>query len=124
MTVKMTGNPQSNQICNSDWLDDTDHENVFAVQDVHWDSYGVDHLEKSIAAKKRTVIKGVYPPRLKGISAVKENRPVNPDTGRPIRFGKEKMILVQEKAKELFGKSRNPLEQMLVNSNVPRYDLS
>ena len=109
---------------NSDWLDDTDREDVFAVQDVHWDSYGVDRPEKSIAAKKRTVMEGVYPPRLKDISAAKENRPANPETGRPIRVGKEKVIPVQEKSKEPFGKSRNPLEQMPVDSNVPRYDPS
>lgn len=61
-------------------------EEVFVVRDLTNQSYEVERPEKQITARKRQVLDGVYPPRLK--EGGKENRPANPETGRAIRPGK------------------------------------
>jgi len=70
-----------------DWLDETDREDVFAIRNIDW-TFAADRPERSIAARKREVLDGVYPPRLKNLAPGKENRVVNGDTGRPVRTGK------------------------------------
>jgi hypothetical protein len=52
---------------------ESDYEDVFAIHDVGWKSYVADRPEKKIAAKQKMVMDGVYPPRLKDLSARKEN---------------------------------------------------
>jgi hypothetical protein len=56
-----------------DWY--SDHEDVFAIHDVISQTYGVEHPEKSIVTRKKMVLDGVYPPRIKDILPGKENRP-------------------------------------------------
>jgi hypothetical protein len=64
--------------------DRSDVEDVFAIRDVGWETFVADRPEKKIAARQKMVMDGVYPPRLKDISKGKENRPADPETGRPI----------------------------------------
>ena len=71
-----------------DWEEDFGGEDMFAVHDIGWQSFAAERPEKMIAAKKRMVMEGVYPPRLKGLPVGKENHPADPGTGQLVRTGK------------------------------------
>lgn len=61
---------------------DDESGGVFAVRDF---SFATDRPEKQIAAKRKQVLEGVYPPRLRDVVG-KENQPVvNKETGCPVR---------------------------------------
>jgi hypothetical protein len=52
---------------------ESDNEEIFAIHDIGWKSYIADRPENKIAARQKMVMNGVYPPRLKDLSARKEN---------------------------------------------------
>ena len=106
-----------------EWSNYSDHEDVFAVHDVGWKSYAAERPEKKIAAKQKMILDGVYPPRLKDLAKGKENRPANPETGRPVRPGKAqgpKPTAIIEPAM----KPKKPAEPTPVEVHKPRYDAS
>jgi len=70
--------------------EESDQEDVFAIHDIGWKAMVADRPEKKIAARQKMVMDGVYPPKLKDLVKGKENRPVDAETGRPIRPGKTK----------------------------------
>jgi hypothetical protein len=115
----------SNEVIGNDRYYDqemeSDVEDVFAVRDVGWETFVADRPEKKIAARQKMVMDGVYPPRLKDISKGKENRPADPETGRPIRSGKAQGTRPAV-IKEPMVKPRNVVEPMEVDSHEPRYD--
>ena len=97
-------------------------EEVFVVRDLTNQSYEVERPEKQITARKRQVLDGVYPPRLK--EGGKENRPANPETGRAIRPGKSTTAppaRAMDKGKER-ARPRKAQEQSPVDVHAPRYD--
>jgi len=100
-----------------------DFEDVFAVRDLGRSVFEVERPEKQITARKRQVLEGVYPPRLKDLG--KENRPAtNPETGRPIRAGKPQTsqpTRPAEIAREK-GKPRKIGEPVPLEVHKPRYD--
>jgi hypothetical protein len=113
-----------------EWSDEYDEEDlyghnegVFAIRDLTNDSYEVERPEKQITARKKQVLDGVYPPRLKDVG--KENRPaINPETGRAIRPGKpstSQPAKTVEKGKER-ATPRKPLEPIPVEVHAPRFD--
>jgi hypothetical protein len=110
----------------SDVYYDSDYEDVFAIRDVGWRSYAADRPEKKIAARQKMVMDGVYPPRLKDLSAGKENRPADPETGRPIRPGKGQAPKPRPPPviKEILSKPKNPPETIPVEVHKPRFDAS
>jgi hypothetical protein len=103
---------------NQELFMDSGHEDVFAIHDVGWRSHFADRPEKKIAAKQKMVLDGVYPPRMKDLGKGKENRPANPDTGRPIRPGKS------QAPKPPVSKPRKVSDPVPVDDHKPRYDAS
>jgi hypothetical protein len=64
-----------------EWRDD-----VFVIRDIENAGYGVERPEKQITAKRKQVLEGVYPPRLRDLKSNKENREAHvPETGRQAR---------------------------------------
>ena len=105
-----------------DWLDETDREDVFAIRNIDW-TFAADRPERSIAARKREVLDGVYPPRLKNLAPGKENRVVNGDTGRPVRTGKG-AVLRPNKGKDPVPVAKRANEIVPVEVERPRFDAS
>jgi len=115
-----------------EWSEDEDEDNewngemedVFAVRDVTNQIYEVERPEKQITARRRQVLDGVYPPRLKDMG--KENRPaMNPETGRVLRPGKtsaNQPSQAAEKGKEKARQPRKQMEPISVDVHAPRYD--
>ena len=99
-------------------------EDVFAIQEAGWRSWFADRPEKKIAAKKRMVIEGVYPPRLKELVGGKENRPADPQTGRPVRTGKAQQSGRVTKPVEHVETPRKVQEPTPIDVDEPRYDAS
>jgi len=109
-------------VINQGYDDEDRNEDVFAVRDANWRTYVAERPEKQIAAKKRMVMDGVYPPRLKDLAGGKENRPVNEETGRPVRPGKAQPAR-SEGVREIEQKSKK-VEPVPVEVHQPRYDPS
>jgi hypothetical protein len=103
--------------------DDEDrNEDVFAVRDANWGTYVAERPKKQIAAKKRMVMDGVYPPRLKDLAGGKENQPVNEETGRPVQPGKAQPAR-SEGVREIEQKLKK-VEPVPVEVHPLRYDPS
>jgi hypothetical protein len=103
--------------------EDSDAEDVFAIYNVGWKSFAADRPEKKIAARQKMVMDGVYPPRLKDLAKGKENRPADPETGRPVRPGK-KQAPKPTPPKEPVKKPKKSPEPIPVEVHKPRYDAS
>src|SRR6202790_4034349 len=107
-----------------DWY--SDHEDVFAIRDINSQTYGVERPEKSIATRKKMVLDGVYPPRIKDILPGKENRPTDSNTGRPIRPGKQQVAKpsTSSNVPVEVSKPKKAPEPIPVEVHAPRYDAS
>jgi hypothetical protein len=72
------------------------------------------------------VMNEVYPPRLKHLSARKENRPTDPKTGHPIRPGKVQLPRPRSLPvnKKITPKPNNPPEPISVEVHKPQFDAS
>jgi len=107
-------------------LEDEDNwdvmEDVFAIRDIGNDAYAAERPEKQIAARKKQILEGVYPPRLKDLNQGKENRPpVNPDTGRTIR-GTRNQPPAAETTRNVPRRVQKPAEPIPIEIDVPRFD--
>ena len=100
--------------------EDSGREDVFAIRDVGIKSYVAERPEKQITARKRMVLDGVYPPRMKDLAGGKENRPADPETGRPIRTGKA-LPSRTTKVKEVVARTNKGAAPAAVEDE-PRYD--
>src|ERR1700733_2834092 len=103
--------------------EDSDQEDVFAIREVGWKSMVADRPEKKIAARQKMVMDGVYPPKLKDLAKGKENRPVDAETGRPIRPGKNQAPKASN-SKEPVQKQKKTPEPVPMEIHKPRYDAS
>ena len=106
---------------------ESDRENeedfVYAIRGDKVETFEVERPAKQIATKRRMVIDGVYPPRVKDLKKDKENIPQaakNPDTGRPIRGNKNKPNGVGV-PKDIRVKPHTK-EPIPVDIHEPRYD--
>lgn len=83
------GESDSTDEDDEEWRGDI-REAVFAVREQPGSTFSVERPEKQIAAKRKQVLDGVYPPRLKDLRAPRDARPnINTETGRPIRSTRE-----------------------------------
>jgi hypothetical protein len=103
--------------------EESDQEDVFAIREVGWKSMVADRPEKKIAARQKMVMDGVYPPKLKDLAKGKENRPVDAETGRPIRPGKNQAPKASN-SKEPVQKQKKTPEPVPMEIHKPRYDAS
>ena len=102
---------------------ESDAEDVFAVRDVGWETFVADRPEKKIAARQKMIMEGVYPPQMKDLSRGKENRPADPETGRPVRAGKMQGTRPAT-IREAPAREKKTAEPMEVDDHEPRYDAS
>ena len=103
--------------------DNTDEEDdvVLAIREDDVVTYEVERPAKQIAIKRKMVMDGIYPPRLKDLKGEKENHPVrNPETGRTTRTTKNqpKSVGIPREIK----KKNKSGEPMPVDVQKPRYD--
>src|SRR3984885_628269 len=103
--------------------DNTDEEDdvVLAIREDDVVTFEVERPAKQIAIKRKMVMDGIYPPRLKDLKGEKENHPArNPETGRTTRTTK-----IQPKSvgipREIKKKNKSG-EPMPVDVQKPRYD--
>src|SRR6266436_3453762 len=122
------GRPQSHLITIQDLSDgyesdseDEEEDMVFAIRGDNVETYEVERPAKQIATKRKMVMDGVYPPRLKDLGGGRENHPPkNPETGRTTRTTKNQPKLVGV-PKEIKKKSKSG-DPIPVDVHKPRYD--
>jgi hypothetical protein len=79
--LKMSQKCEDNEASEREESQEKWRDEVFVIQDVRNTGYGVERPEKQITTKRKQVLEGVYPPRLKDLVANKENRRgFNPET--------------------------------------------
>src|SRR5882762_9388288 len=98
-----------------------DNDVVLAISGTDFNVFKVERPAKQIATKRKMVMEGVYPPRLKDLKD-KENHgpPKNPDTGRKIRATKGQPSAVGV-PREIRKKEKQG-EPIPVDTDKPRYD--
>ncbi|KIM71157.1 hypothetical protein PILCRDRAFT_805321, partial [Piloderma croceum F 1598] len=100
---------------------DDDEEVVYAIRGADYDSFEVERPAKQIATKRKLVMDGVYPPRLKDLKGSKENHPAkDPETGRLTRMTRNqpKPVGIPREIKKKV-KVGDPVP---VDVHKPRYD--
>jgi hypothetical protein len=122
------GRPQSHLITIQDLSDgyesdseDEEEDMVFAIRGNNVETYEVERPAKQIATKRKMVMDGVYPPRLKDLKGGRENHPPkNPETGRTTRTMKNppKPVGIPREIKKK-SKTGDPIP---VDVHKPRYD--
>jgi len=120
--------PQAHLITVQDFSDysegDSEDESddvVYGIKGDEAETYEVERPAKQIATKRKMVMDGIYPPRLKDLGGRKENHPAkNPETGRTTRTTKNqpKPVGIPKEIKNK-GKTRDPVP---VDIHKPRYD--
>ena len=102
--------------------DDEEAEDfVYAIRGSDFDTFGAERPAKQITTKRKMVMDGVYPPRVKDLKSSKENEPAkDPETGRTIRMTKNQPSPVgiprEIKKKERHG------DPILVDVHEPRFN--
>lgn len=94
-----------------------DIEDIFAVQDF---TFAVDRPEKQIAAKRRQVLDGVYPPRIRDMPGKENQPPRNEETGRITRGIKGKAETAANNKPAENNKSKK--QPTPIDVNQPRFD--
>jgi hypothetical protein len=105
----------------SDSEDEEEEDMVFAIREDDVEVYEVERPAKQIATKRKMVMDGIYPPRLKDLRGGKENHPAkNPETGRTTRMTKNqpKPVGIPKEIKRK-SKSGDPIP---IDVQKPRYD--
>jgi len=100
---------------------DEDEEVVYAIRGADYDTFEVERPAKQIATKRKLVMDGVYPPRLKDLKGSKENHPAkDPETGRLNRTTRNqpKPVGIPREIKKK-AKAGDPVP---VEVHKPRYD--
>jgi len=120
--------PQAHLITVQDFSDysegdseDESNDVVYGIKGDEAETYEVERPAKQIATKRKMVMDGIYPPRLKDLGGRKENHPAkNPETGRTTRTTKNqpKPVGIPKEIKNK-GKTRDPVP---VDIHKPRYD--
>jgi hypothetical protein len=108
---------------NSDSEEDSEEveDYVYAIRGRDAETFEVERPAKQIATKRKMVMDGVYPPRLKDLNPGKENKPdKDPETGRTIRIAKHQPRSVGV-PKEIKKKINNG-DPMPVDVHEPRYN--
>jgi hypothetical protein len=96
-------------------------EYVYAIRGQDAEIFEVERPAKQIATKRKMVMDGVYPPRLKDLKQGKENAPAkNPETGRTIRATKNQPSSVGV-PREIKKKGGNG-DPIPVDVHEPRYN--
>ena len=93
---------------------------VFAIRGSEIKSYEVERPAKQIATKRKMVIDGVYPPRLKDKTGKENQQAKNSETSRTIRSNKNQPNPVGV-PREIKKKSKDG-DPMSVDVHEPRYD--
>jgi len=98
-----------------------DDDVVLAISGTDFNVFEVERPAKQIATKRKTVMEGVYPPRLKDLKDKENQGPAkNPDTGRKIRATKGQPSAVGV-PREIRKKEKQG-EPIPVDTDKPRYD--
>lgn len=103
-------------------------DDIFAVCDF---TFAVERPEKQITAKRKQVLDGVYPPRLRDVTGKENKPPRDEETGRTLR-GNRGAAAQQQKPSEgtqlmqksTVGKEKESSEPIPVEVHEPRFDAS